>query len=73
MLQVSAISDMHAKNYLFIYLVSQAFAWALTIRSRLFRRGPVEYNYQGNCILRDRAGKGGTKKRDQILKVQAFK
>ena len=37
------ISGMHAK--IFNYLMSEAFAWVLKIWSRLFRRGPVEYNY----------------------------
>ena len=38
------ISDMHA-NKLSNYLMTEAFSWTLNIWSRLFRRGPVEYNY----------------------------
>ena len=57
--------------------VSQTLQWLqvteqdIHLQSRLFRRCPVEYHYPaGSCIRRDRAGKDGTKRRDQILRAQ---
>ena len=48
------ISDMHAKNYLIISCLKQfpgPTKFGPVFWSRLFRRGPVEYNYPGLSLI----------------------
>ena len=46
------VSDMHAKNYLIISCLKNfpgPTKFGPVFWSRLFRRGPVEYNYPSGC------------------------